>query len=165
MEEEVLRALPAALDDDALAALITIPREDRSLLQRTLQQMADIYGPPSNTRHRFAARRKGVSETLLAFRSASLALAMATFPRVDYEGIDALVFKKMALARDLRVVIYSIDDGDLCSLGTKKCIQAHYLLQRQMGLDACTVLADSCSSSEEPQPNLCIDSSRGLESR
>ncbi|XP_061403453.1 uncharacterized protein LOC133339342 isoform X2 [Lethenteron reissneri] len=58
MEEEVLRALPAALDDDALAALITIPREDRSLLQRTLQQMADIYGLPSNTRHWFAARRK-----------------------------------------------------------------------------------------------------------
>nr|XP_032814342.1 uncharacterized protein LOC116944683 isoform X3 [Petromyzon marinus] len=61
-EEEVLRALPASLDVDALSALITIPQEDRSTLQRALQQMADICGPPSDTQHRYAAWKKDAAE-------------------------------------------------------------------------------------------------------
>ncbi|CAM9504189.1 unnamed protein product [Lampetra planeri] len=76
--------------------------------------MAVIYGPPSNTRHRFAAQRLGEAETPLAFRSTLLALPKAAFPQMDQEGIDALVLEKMlALARDLRVVVHTIDDDDL----------------------------------------------------
>ncbi|CAN0416856.1 unnamed protein product [Lampetra fluviatilis] len=96
MEAEALRALPAALDDDALPALITIPQLDRSTLQQALRHMQVIYGPPSDSRHRFANRRRGESETPLAFRSALLALARAAFPRMDHEAIDALVLEGVA---------------------------------------------------------------------
>ncbi|CAM9385324.1 unnamed protein product [Lampetra planeri] len=48
-EERALRALLAAFDDDAIAAVITIPRADRTTLQQALQRMAEIYGPPSET--------------------------------------------------------------------------------------------------------------------
>ncbi|CAM9770329.1 unnamed protein product [Lampetra fluviatilis] len=63
-------------------------------LFHAMQQKVAIYGPPSNTRHRFATRRRGDTETPLAFRSALLALAKATYPRRDEEGSDALGMEK-----------------------------------------------------------------------
>ncbi|CAN0173911.1 unnamed protein product [Lampetra planeri] len=94
-EAEALRALPAALDDDALAPLITAPKAERSTLQQVLRHMSTIYGPPSDIRHRFADRRKGEAESPLLFRRALLAPMKATFGRMDGEGIDALVLEKL----------------------------------------------------------------------
>ncbi|CAN0286337.1 unnamed protein product [Lampetra fluviatilis] len=94
-EEEALRALVAAEDDDALTALVTIPWAVRSTLHLVLQCLSEIYGPPSDIRHRFAARRKGKMKSPLAFRSALLALAKAAFLRMDWEAIDALVLDKL----------------------------------------------------------------------
>ncbi|CAN0254114.1 unnamed protein product [Lampetra fluviatilis] len=126
----------------------------RSMLQQILQHMAVIYGPPSDSRHRFAARRKSESETPLAFRSALLALAKTAFPRMDLEGIDALVLEKLlSLAREMRVVIHVVDDEDFCSLCAARCIQAHLLLQKETSLVACAAPADACSSEEESQHN------------
>ncbi|CAN0119718.1 unnamed protein product [Lampetra fluviatilis] len=48
-EEEGLCALPAILDDDSLAAFITIPRGDHATFQQVLKHMAAIYRPPSDT--------------------------------------------------------------------------------------------------------------------
>ncbi|CAM9804630.1 unnamed protein product [Lampetra planeri] len=48
-DAEALRALPATLNDDALATLMATPRSDRSTLHAALQLMARVYGPPSAT--------------------------------------------------------------------------------------------------------------------
>ncbi|CAM9572554.1 unnamed protein product [Lampetra planeri] len=46
-DAQALRALPATLDDDSLAALISIPKRQRATL---LWRLSDVYGPPSATR-------------------------------------------------------------------------------------------------------------------
>ncbi|CAN0412457.1 unnamed protein product [Lampetra fluviatilis] len=126
-EVEALRALPAALDDDALAALITIPRGDRSTLQQALLRMQAIYGPP-----------------------ALLALTRAAFPRIDHEGIDALVLEKLlSLARELRIVMPTVDDDNFCSLHASRCIQAHLVLQRDSSIAACTAPINAGNPEEE----------------
>ncbi|CAN0182100.1 unnamed protein product [Lampetra planeri] len=147
---EALRALLSALDDDALAAFLTIPPADRTTLQQGLRQMAAIYGPPSNVEHRFAARRQGEAETPFAFRSALLKLAKAAFPRMDHDGLDSLVLEKLlVLARDFHTIIQAVDDDDLCPLKVARCIQAHLLLQTEKGLVACTT---PCDTPEETEP-------------
>ncbi|CAN0298295.1 unnamed protein product [Lampetra planeri] len=81
-----LRALPAMLDDNALAAFRFAPRSARSTLKAALGLMAKVYGPPSACRHQFYERRKADTETALAYRTALLALADAVFPRMDEDG-------------------------------------------------------------------------------
>ncbi|CAN0287372.1 unnamed protein product [Lampetra planeri] len=162
LEAEALRALPAALDDNALAALITIPQADRSTLQQALGQMQVIYGPQSDSRHRFNNRRKGESETLLAFRSTLLALARATFPRMDHEAIDAMVLEKLlSLVWELLIDMPAVDDDEFCSLRTARCIQEHLLLQRDTSLAACTTPADTSSSEEEPTHDQAFAATQG----
>ncbi|CAN0413778.1 unnamed protein product [Lampetra fluviatilis] len=47
-DEEVLRAIPETLDNDALATLITTPKSARATLKSALQLLATVYGPPSD---------------------------------------------------------------------------------------------------------------------
>ncbi|CAN0179594.1 unnamed protein product [Lampetra fluviatilis] len=135
-EDEVLRVLSAALNNDALAALVTILPADHTTLHQAMQQMVATYGLPFNTHHRFAARSRGDTETPLTFHNALL----------DEEGIDALVTEKLlSLAWELRVIIHAFDDTDLYSLQVVWSIQAHVLLQRETGLVVCAAPEKACS--------------------
>ncbi|XP_078461913.1 uncharacterized protein LOC144726833 [Lampetra planeri] len=130
-----LRALPAMLDDDALAAFRAARKSDRSTLKDALGLLARVYGPPSTCRHQFYARRKAATETALAYRTALLALADAAFPRMDEEGQDAMVLEQLLkLAQDLGVPINTADDIDISSLRVATSIQAHEALQRKQGV-------------------------------
>ncbi|CAM9442173.1 unnamed protein product [Lampetra planeri] len=130
-----LRALPAMLDDNALAAFMSARRSDRSTLKAALGLMARVYGPPSACRHHFYARRKADTETALAYRTALLALADAAFPRMDEEGQDAMVLEQLLkLAQDLGVPINTADEIDISSLRVATSIQAHEALQRKQGV-------------------------------
>ncbi|CAN0233119.1 unnamed protein product [Lampetra fluviatilis] len=130
-----LRALPAMLDDNALAAFMSAQRSDRSTLKAALGLMAKVYGPPSTCRHHFHARRKADMETALAYRTALLALADATFPRMDEEGQDAMVLEQLLkLAQDLGVPINTAEEVDISSLRVATSIQAHEVLQRKQGV-------------------------------
>ncbi|XP_061436185.1 uncharacterized protein LOC133361278 [Lethenteron reissneri] len=127
-----LRALPAMLDDDALAAFTSAPRSSRSTLQAALHLLAKVFGPPSTCRHQFYDRRKVVGETTLAYRTALLALADSAFPRMDKEGKDAMVTEQLlALAHGLGVPINTADEMDICSLGIATSIHAYEVLQRK----------------------------------
>ncbi|CAN0093774.1 unnamed protein product [Lampetra fluviatilis] len=139
-----LRALPAMLDDDALAAFRAARKSDRSTLKDALGLLARVYGPPSTCRHQFYARRKAATETALAYRTALLALADAAFPRMDEEGQDAMVLEQLLkLAQDLGVPINTADDIDISSLRVATSIQAHEALQRKqsVGCNAAVVAA------------------------
>ncbi|CAM9875437.1 unnamed protein product [Lampetra planeri] len=130
-----LRALPAMLDDDALAAFRAARKSDRSTLKDALGLLARVYGPPSTCRHQFYARRKAATETALAYRTALLALADAAFPRMDEEGQDAMVLEQLLkLAQDLGVPINTADEIDISSLRVATSIQAHEALQRKQGV-------------------------------
>ncbi|CAN0398901.1 unnamed protein product [Lampetra planeri] len=130
-----LRALPATLDDNALAAFSSARRSDRSTLKAALGLMAKFYVPPSACRHHFYARRKADMETVLAYRTALLALADAAFPRMDEEGQDALVLEQLLkLAQDLGVPINTADEIDISSLRVTTSIQAHKVLQRKQAV-------------------------------
>ncbi|CAN0419112.1 unnamed protein product [Lampetra planeri] len=52
-DAEALCALPALLDSDALAALTSAPREERSTLRMALQLLAGVYGPSAECRQQF----------------------------------------------------------------------------------------------------------------
>lgn len=56
-------------------------------------QMAAVFEPPLNTRQKFAVRWKGDGESVLAYQSALLVLATAGFPKIDHDGLDALVLE------------------------------------------------------------------------
>ncbi|CAN0411149.1 unnamed protein product [Lampetra fluviatilis] len=86
-EYEALQGLPAMLDDDSLAALLAVPRAKRATLTDALHQMRLIYGPPSEARHRFDARRKKASESAMGYRSALLAMARVAYPRMDENAV------------------------------------------------------------------------------
>ncbi|CAM9837619.1 unnamed protein product, partial [Lampetra planeri] len=62
-EEEALRALPTALDDDALAALDAIPDEQKT-------KMGAIFAPASAKRHKVSTRKRGEAEMPLAYHCA-----------------------------------------------------------------------------------------------
>ncbi|CAN0335557.1 unnamed protein product [Lampetra fluviatilis] len=47
-------ALPAALDDDALAAFLAIPPPERSTLTQAFDQLASIYEPLADAHHKVA---------------------------------------------------------------------------------------------------------------
>nr|XP_032809957.1 uncharacterized protein LOC116942319 isoform X1 [Petromyzon marinus]XP_032809968.1 uncharacterized protein LOC116942319 isoform X1 [Petromyzon marinus]XP_032809977.1 uncharacterized protein LOC116942319 isoform X1 [Petromyzon marinus] len=147
-DDEALRALPATMDDDALATLVSAPRSRRSTLQAALQLMATVYWPPSVSRHHFHEWRKGAKEMPLAYRTALLALAKAAFPRMDCEGIDAMVTEKLlVLAQELGIVVLAADDADICSLRVAKNIHNHEVLKRNRPL----ITAASTSERSEPQ--------------
>ncbi|XP_061417595.1 uncharacterized protein LOC133348671 isoform X1 [Lethenteron reissneri] len=133
-----LRALPSALDDVALATFLLIPRRQRSTLQEALDRMALVYGPPSETRHRFASRRREADETPLAYQSALMALAQAAYPRMDDVGLDSIVLEKLLLlARELRIAIHVKDEANLSSLGAAHYLHTELLLQRDGQVAAC----------------------------
>ncbi|XP_078730870.1 uncharacterized protein LOC144946007 [Lampetra fluviatilis] len=148
-----LRALPATLDDDALAAFTSAPRSSRSTLQAALHLMAKVFGPPSTCRHQFYERRKMVGETTLAYRTALLALADAAFPRMDKEGKDAMVTEQLlALAHDLGVPINTADEMDICSLGIATSIHAHEVLKRKRTVVCASAgIAAPAATVAEPQ--------------
>ncbi|CAN0429575.1 unnamed protein product [Lampetra fluviatilis] len=149
-----LRALPAMLDDNALAAFRSAPRSARSTLKAALGLMAKVYGPPSACRLQFYERRKADTETALAYRTALLALADAAFPRMDEEGKDAMVLEQLLkLAQDLGVPINTADEVDICSLRVATSIQAHEVLKRKQGV-VCTAAAVSAPASVVIEPQV-----------
>ncbi|CAN0256451.1 unnamed protein product [Lampetra fluviatilis] len=87
-EHEVLRALPTALDDDSMAAFYSIPEADRSSLAGACAAMAAIYEPPSTIQ----LRKRGDTESPLAFCSALLALGRAAYPSMDRAAFDSLAW-------------------------------------------------------------------------
>ncbi|CAN0287156.1 unnamed protein product [Lampetra planeri] len=116
-DDEALRALPAMLDNDALATLTSAPMEKRATLHLALQLLSAVYGPPSDCRQLFHDRHRGANESPLAFRTALLALAKAAFPRMDEEGVDAMVAEKLLLLADeLDVAVLAQDDAEMSSL-------------------------------------------------
>ncbi|CAM9396936.1 unnamed protein product [Lampetra fluviatilis] len=116
-DAEALRALPAMLDNDALATLTSAPKEKRATLHLALQLLSAVYGPPSDCRQLFHDRHRGANESPLAFRTALLALAKAAFPRMDEEGVDAMVAEKLLLLADeLDVAVLAQDDAEMSSL-------------------------------------------------
>ncbi|CAM9766505.1 unnamed protein product [Lampetra planeri] len=116
-DAEALCALPAMLDDDALATLTSAPKEKRATLHLALQLLSAVYGPPSDCRQLFHDRHRGANESPLAFRTALLALAKAAFPRMDEEGVDAMVAEKLLLLADeLDIAVLAQDDGEMSSL-------------------------------------------------
>ncbi|XP_078466775.1 uncharacterized protein LOC144730090 [Lampetra planeri] len=136
-EYEALQGLPAMLDDDSLAALLAVPRAKRAMLTDALHQMRLIYGPPSEARHRFHARRKKASESAMGYRSALLAMAKVAYPRMDEDAVESLVLQKlMSLARQLRVAMPTADD-DFTSLRAARCIQAHLHCDEDTTIAAC----------------------------
>ncbi|CAN0364729.1 unnamed protein product [Lampetra fluviatilis] len=149
-----LRALPATLDDDALAAFTSAPRSSRSTLQAALHLMAKVFGPPSTCRHHFYERRKLVGETTLAYRTVLLALADAAFPRMDKEGKDAMVTEQLlALAHDLGVPINTADEMDICSLEIATSIHAYEILKRKRTVICASAgIAAPAVTVAEPQP-------------
>ncbi|CAM9676094.1 unnamed protein product [Lampetra fluviatilis] len=93
-------------------------------------QMATIYDPPPNVRHKFAARRSRQAETPLAFCSVLLVLAKAAFPKMDYAGVDSLVIERLlTLAKDLNIILPATEEDELLSFKAARCIQAHLLLK------------------------------------
>ncbi|CAM9771785.1 unnamed protein product [Lampetra fluviatilis] len=124
-EADALKALPADLDDDTLAAFLASPLSERSTLTQAFYQMAAVFEPPLNTHQKFAMRRRGDGESALAYRSALLALAKAAFPKMDHNGLDPLVLEKMlGLAKDLHTVLRA-EDGEVSSLKIARCRQVH----------------------------------------
>ncbi|CAN0421548.1 unnamed protein product [Lampetra planeri] len=149
-----LCALPAMLDDDALAAFTSAARSSRSTLQAALHLMAKVFGPPSTCRHQFYDRRKVAGETTLAYRTALLALADAAFPRMDKEGKDAMVTEQLlALAHELGVPINVADEMDICSLAIATSIHAYEVLKRKPGV-VCKWAGNAALAATiaEPQP-------------
>ncbi|CAM9364252.1 unnamed protein product [Lampetra planeri] len=117
MEEEALRALPTALDDNALVAFRAILESDRSTLQRAYAQMAAVFDPPYNARRRFLQWKRGEAETPLAFRSTLLALGQEAYPHMDWTALDSLAVERLlSLAQELGVVLTTTEDDELTSL-------------------------------------------------
>ncbi|CAN0110253.1 unnamed protein product [Lampetra fluviatilis] len=131
-DAEALRALPALLDSDALATLTSAPKERRSTLRKAMQVLSAVYGPPSDCRQLFYDRQRGTKESPLAYRTSLLALAKEAFPRMDDEGVDAMVTEKiLLLADDLDIVIVAQDDAEMCSLQAARLLHANLSSQRR----------------------------------
>nr|XP_032829550.1 uncharacterized protein LOC116953440 [Petromyzon marinus] len=152
-DDEALHALPATLDDDAHTTLTTAPKAARTMLQSALRVLTTVYGPLSDCRQAFYEWRRGQKESPLAYRMAVLALAKAAFPRIDGEGVDAMVTEKklLALAQELQIVIVAADDADMCSLRAAKCIHAHLLSRRRPPLVP-NGAAAVCAGTPTPTP-------------
>ncbi|CAN0338273.1 unnamed protein product [Lampetra planeri] len=131
-DAEALCALPALLDSDALAALTSAPKDKRSTLQMALQLLAAVYGPSSECRQLFYDRQRGAKESPLAYRTSLLALAKTAFPRMDDEGVDAMVTEKiLLLADDLDIAVVAQEDREMGSLQAARLLHANLLSQRR----------------------------------
>ncbi|XP_078718121.1 uncharacterized protein LOC144935402 isoform X1 [Lampetra fluviatilis] len=131
-DAEALCALPALLDSDALAALTSAPREKRSTLQMALQLLAGVYGPSAECRQQFYDRQRGAKESPLAYRTSLLALAKTAFPRLDDDGVDAMVTEKiLLLADDLDIAVVAQEDTEMSSLQAARLLHANLLSQRR----------------------------------
>ncbi|CAM9400788.1 unnamed protein product [Lampetra fluviatilis] len=117
-----------------------------------LQLLAAVYGPPSDCRQLFYDRQRGAKESPLAYRTALLALAKTAFPRMDEEGVDAMVTEKiLLLADELDIVVLAQDDTEMCSLRAVRHIHANLLSQRRKASKAAashTVAATTLPSEE-----------------
>ncbi|CAM9403418.1 unnamed protein product [Lampetra fluviatilis] len=163
-DAEVLLVLPAALDDHALAALITILKPERATMHLALRRMSKVYGPPSDINHHFAVRRWTSAESPLAFRRALLAMAMAAYPQMDNEAIDALVLQKLLdLAWELRIVIQTVDDENMCSLRAARSI--HLLLHRDSTIAVCASTSVSTCTDDGPSSDKAFMTIRPLGQR
>ncbi|XP_078476428.1 uncharacterized protein LOC144737553 isoform X2 [Lampetra planeri] len=148
-DDEALRALPAMLDSDALPTLTSAPRAKRATLQMALQLLAAVYGPPSDCRQLFYDRQRGAKESPLVNRTALLALAKMAFPRMDEEGVDAMVMEKiLLLADELDIVVLAQEDTEMCSLRAARHIHANLLSQRRKAAASHTVAATTLPSEE-----------------
>ncbi|CAM9483495.1 unnamed protein product [Lampetra planeri] len=81
-----------------------------------------------------------------------LALAKTAFPRMDEEGVDAMVTEKiLLLADELDIVVLAQDDTEMCSLRAVRHIHANLLSQRRKASKAAashTVAATTLPSEE-----------------
>ncbi|CAN0022009.1 unnamed protein product [Lampetra fluviatilis] len=131
-DDEALCALPALLDADALAALTSAPKEKRSTLPKALQLLAGVYGPSAECRERFYERKRGEKESPLAYRTSLLALAKTAFPRMDDDGVDAMVTEKiLLLADDLDIAVVAQEDAEMTSLQAARLLHANLLSLRR----------------------------------
>ncbi|XP_078476235.1 uncharacterized protein LOC144737431 [Lampetra planeri] len=131
-DAEALCALPALLDSDALAALTSAPREQRSTLRMALQLLAGVYGPSAECRQRFYDRQRGEKESPLAYRTSLLALAKTAFPHMDDDGVDAMVTEKiLLLADDLDIAVVAQEDTEMTSLQAAQLLHANLLALRR----------------------------------
>ncbi|CAN0124272.1 unnamed protein product [Lampetra fluviatilis] len=131
-DAEALCALPALLDADALAALTSAPREKRSTLPMALQLLAGVYGPSAECRQQFYDRKRGEKESPLAYRTSLLALAKTAFPRMDDDGVDAMVTEKIfLLADDLDIAVVAQEDAEMTSLQAARLLHANLLSLRR----------------------------------
>ncbi|CAN0371862.1 unnamed protein product [Lampetra fluviatilis] len=131
-DDEALCALPALLDADALAALTSAPKEKRSTLPKALQLLAGVYGPSAECREQFYERKRGEKESPLAYRTSLLALAKTAFPRMDDDGVDAMVTEKiLLLADDLDIAVVAQEDAEMTSLQAARLLHANLLSLRR----------------------------------
>ncbi|XP_078740181.1 interferon-induced very large GTPase 1-like [Lampetra fluviatilis] len=122
MEEEALRVLPTALDNDALAAFRAIPVKSRSTILRAYREMADVFEPLSNTRQKFLQWRRGEAETPLAYRRALMALWQAGYLRMNLAALHSLTMEKLlVLAQEMGIVLPVVDEEAQTSLWHCPC--------------------------------------------
>ncbi|CAN0419414.1 unnamed protein product [Lampetra planeri] len=75
-EDEALKALPMALNDEALAIFKVILAEWRTSLQTACREMVEVFDPPSNAKKKFQQCRRQEVELPLALRSALMVLCV-----------------------------------------------------------------------------------------
>ncbi|CAN0088887.1 unnamed protein product [Lampetra planeri] len=142
-----------SLDDNVLEAFCAILPARRSTLALTFKEMATIYDPPSTIRNRFVERRRGETESPLAFRNALLSLAQAAFLKLGPTGVDSLVMDRLLrLAKELNVSLPASEDDDLTSFVIARCIQSHLGLKKCSGLVTCATPAGETSEEDESAP-------------
>ncbi|CAN0414529.1 unnamed protein product [Lampetra fluviatilis] len=128
VESDALRALPTALDDDALAAFYSISVKVCSLLAGAFAAMQDIYEPRSVAKRKFQLRKWEDTESPLTYGSALLALGQAAYPAMDQAALNSLAQEKLLLmAKELRVVLSlpSNSDDDMSSLQIARNIKTN----------------------------------------
>ncbi|CAN0422789.1 unnamed protein product [Lampetra planeri] len=129
-----------------------------------LDEPAERIGGPE-TREMREAR-----ETQLAQAAAILSgvwdgvPAIAVYPKMDKDGLDALVLDRMlGLARDLDIVLPASDKDDLTSLKVARCLQAYLNIKRHSMVAACTGPAEEGAAPDEvesSQTSASLDASR-----
>ncbi|CAM9419884.1 unnamed protein product [Lampetra fluviatilis] len=136
----VTMRLPAANLDIATAWWVTKYRNtycegecrsEKKTLKEVFAKMAEVYEPPDDRTRKFQHRRRGSSESPLAYRSALMVLAVDAYPDVKQEFLDPLVIERMlALARDMGVVLPTCGHESQTSLWATRSLNAHEKLKR-----------------------------------
>ncbi|CAN0199036.1 unnamed protein product [Lampetra planeri] len=121
---EVLKALPTALDDEALAIFKAILLEWRTTLQAACHEMAEIFDPPSNAKIKCQQRKREEAELPLFNRSALIALSQAAYSRLDEPVLDSLAMENMlSLVHEMTVVLLKVEEEAQTSLWVAQCLQ------------------------------------------